>query len=63
MDSQTPQTSSPNECYGNLIVQVTTAQGAIPLEGARVYIRAYNPENANESARSTKRRSPPAAGA
>ena len=49
MDSQTPQSNSTNECFGSLIVQVTTAQGAIPLEGARVDIRSYNPENALES--------------
>ena len=49
MDSQIPQSNGSEECYGMLIVQVTTAQGAIPLEGARVDIRAYDPENALES--------------
>ncbi len=30
---------------GYLIVQVTTARGAIPLEGAKVDIRSYEPED------------------
>ena len=30
---------------GYLIVHVTTASGAIPLEGAQVGIREYSPEN------------------
>ena len=30
---------------GYLIVRVTTASGAIPLEGAQVGIREYSPEN------------------
>ena len=29
---------------GNLIVHVTTARGAIPLEGAQVTVRGYEPE-------------------
>ena len=49
MDSQTPQTNVTGECYGTLIVQVTTAQGAIPLEGARVDVREYDPENAAQN--------------
>lgn len=35
---------------GYLIVQVTTARGAIPLEGAKVDIRAYPPEEASDPA-------------
>ena len=35
---------------GYLIVQVTTARGAIPLEGAKVDIRAYDPEEASNPA-------------
>lgn len=31
------------DCYGYLVVQVTTARGAIPLEGAQVDVLTYEP--------------------
>ena len=31
------------DCFGYLVVQVTTARGAIPLEGAQVSILTYEP--------------------
>ena len=36
---------------GYLVVQVTTARGAIPLEGARVDIRTYEPQDSSDPAR------------
>ena len=36
---------------GYLIVQVSTARGAIPLEGARVDIRTYEAEEASDPAK------------
>ena len=43
---QAPTTNSNQETgTGYLIVQVSTARGAIPLEGARVDIRTYESEN------------------
>lgn len=33
-----------NTGYGNMIVRVTTARGAIPLEGATVTVQNYDPE-------------------
>ena len=41
--NMTPQSA---DSVGYLIVKVTTARGAIPLEGASVSIRGGNPENA-----------------
>ena len=49
MDSQPFPDAVPSEnCYGQLIVQVTTAQGAIPLEGAQVDIRTYEPAEVDD---------------
>ena len=42
--SQTPQT---NGGTGYLIIKVSTARGAIPLEGASVNIRGATPENSD----------------
>lgn len=33
----------PENCYGYLVVQVSTARGAIPLEGALVDVLTYEP--------------------
>ncbi|MBE6529402.1 MAG: hypothetical protein E7680_02215 [Ruminococcaceae bacterium] len=33
----------PEDCYGFLVVQVSTARGAIPLEGALVDVLTYEP--------------------
>lgn len=33
----------PEDCYGYLVVQVSTARGAIPLEGALVDVLTYEP--------------------
>lgn len=49
MDSQPfPNVEPGQNCYGQLIVQVTTAQGAIPLEGAQVDVRSYEPEDVED---------------
>ena len=39
----TPNPTPANLCYGYLVVQVSTARGAIPLEGALVDILTYDP--------------------
>ncbi len=38
------QENLPPDSMGYLVVHATTARGAIPLEGARVYVRGYEPE-------------------
>ena len=43
-ESNSPATSPDNSGKGYLIIHVTTARGAIPLEGAQVRIRSYPPE-------------------
>ena len=45
LESQT-QASEPNTGQGRLIIHVTTARGAIPLEGAKVNIRNNLPDSA-----------------
>ena len=44
MNNEPFPTPDEQECYGFLVVQVTTARGAIPLEGAQVDIRPKPPE-------------------
>ncbi len=39
---QKPSITSDNTGQGALVVHVTTARGAIPLEGAQVYVRSYD---------------------
>lgn len=43
MNNEPFPTPDEQECYGFLVVQVTTARGAIPLEGAQVDILTYEP--------------------
>lgn len=44
--NESPRPTPPEEtCYGSLIVQVTTARGAIPLEGAFVDVFPFDPES------------------
>lgn len=40
---------SENLGIGYLIVRVTTAQGAVPIEGATVYVFDYNPEDSKKN--------------
>ena len=43
MNNDVIQAPIEGDCYGYLVVQVTTARGAIPLEGAQVDILTYEP--------------------
>lgn len=48
--SPTPAPAPDQSGTGYLIVHVTTARGAIPIEGARVDIRSYEEESTSEPA-------------
>ena len=43
MNNDPSQALPDADCYGFLVVQVTTARGAIPLEGAQVNVLTYEP--------------------
>lgn len=45
MNEEPRQTPPEETCYGALIVQVTTARGAIPLENATVDVFPYDPDS------------------
>ncbi len=47
-DTSNTRPTPPSVGTGYLIVHVTTARGAIPLEGARVDIRTYEPEETSD---------------
>ncbi len=49
--NQSEKTPTEQPGTGYLIVQVSTARGAIPLEGARVDIRTYESEETSDPAR------------
>ncbi len=50
MDHTNISPSSPQVGTGYLVFAVTTARGAIPLEGARVDVRNYEPEGGSDPA-------------